>query len=216
MPLILHSRGGSVCCLERNQVQLQQTYQDQGKRMKPENPFPKRETARLKLRKPFRKDARLLLKVSQNPAVMQYYGMAAYKNLAEALGEIEWFNQIFVQSEGIRWIITEKGADAYIGDIGFHNFVRQHARAELGFKLAQAFWGRGLMAEALAEALAYGFSVMQLNRIEAVVDPSNLRCLGLLKKAGFIEEGLLRDYELEETGFVDLVMLSLLKKEYRP
>jgi [ribosomal protein S5]-alanine N-acetyltransferase len=38
--------------------------------------------------------------------------------------------------------------------------------------------------------------------------------LELLRKTGFREEGLLREYEREEKGFVDLVMLSLLKREH--
>jgi [ribosomal protein S5]-alanine N-acetyltransferase len=65
----------------------------------------------------------------------------------------------------------------------------------------------------LGQVLEYGFTVMQLNRIEAVVDPANAACLGLLRKVGFIEEGLLREYEHETKGYVDLVMLSLLKKD---
>ncbi len=69
------------------------------------------------------------------------------------------------------------------------------------------------MTEALEQVLKYGFTVMQLNRIEAVVDPENTTCLCLLKKAGFIEEGTLREYEHEAKGYVDVVMLSLLKND---
>lgn len=177
--------------------------------------FPVIETARLKLRKPLQKDVSALLEVTQDEAVMKYYGMAPYESKAEALGEINWFNKIFAQAEGIRWVITEKGAGSYIGDIGFHNHVTAHSRAEIGFKLAKAFWQKGIMTEALEPVLAYGFSIMQLNRIEAVVDPENAGCLGLLKKAGFVQEGILREYEHEEKGYVDLVMLSLLKKDRR-
>ncbi len=181
--------------------------------MKSNRRFPVIETARLKLRKPLQRDARALLKVSQDEAVMKYYGMPAFRSLAEALGEIEWFNKLLVRAAGIRWVITEQGAGPYIGDIGFHNHVRAHARAEIGFKLAQAHWRQGIMAEALRPVLEYGFSAMQLNRIEAIVDPENIPCLGLLRKAGFSEEGLLRQYEREAKGYVDLVMLSLLKRD---
>ena len=177
--------------------------------------FPAIETARLKLRKPLQKDVSALLEVTQDEAVMKYYGMAPYESKAEALGEINWFNNIFAQAEGIRWVITEKDAGKYIGDIGFHNHVIAHSRAEIGFKLAKAFWQKGIMTEALEPVLEYGFSVMQLNRIEAVVDPQNAGCLGLLKKAGFVQEGILREYEREAKGYVDLVMLSLLKKDRR-
>lgn len=181
--------------------------------MKSKPSFPVLETARLKLRRPLRRDAPVLLKVTQDETVMQYYGMSAFRRKAEALGEINWANQLFVRAEGIRWVITEQGGDQYIGDIGFHNYVAAHARAEIGFKLARAYWQQGLMMEALAPVLDYGFTVMQFNRIEAVVDPKNAACLGLLRKAGFTAEGLLREYEHEAQGYVDLLMLALLKKD---
>ncbi len=181
--------------------------------MKNTQKFPVIETTRLKLRKPLQKDVIPLLEITQDEAVMEYYGMAPYRSRAEAQGEIDWFNGIFTQGVGIRWIITEKGVGNYIGDIGFYDHVTAHSRAEIGFKLAKAFWQKGIMSEALERVLEYGFSVMQLNRIHAVVDPKNAACLGLLKKAGFVEEGILREYEHETKGFVDLIMLSLLKKD---
>jgi [ribosomal protein S5]-alanine N-acetyltransferase len=184
--------------------------------MKSQRRFPTLQTERLALRKPFLKDAGALLKISQDAAVMAYYGMAPFEGKAEALSEIEWFNRLFSRAEGIRWVMAEKGSGNYIGDIGLHNYVRAHARAEVGFKLAQSHWQRGLMTEALGPVLNYGFMTMQLNRIEAVVDPRNVACLSLLKKAGFQREGLLREYEREAQGFVDLVMLSVLKSDWHP
>ncbi len=181
--------------------------------MKSERKFPVIKTARLILRRPLQKDAMALLDVTQDESVMEYYGMPAFGSKAEALREIAWFNNIFTRQEGIRWVVTEKDTGTYIGDIGFNNHVIAHSRAEIGFKLARAYWKKGLMSEALEQVLEYGFTEMQLNRIEAVVDPQNAACLGLLKKAGFVEEGLLREYEHEAKGFVNLVMLSLLKKD---
>jgi len=175
--------------------------------------FPVIDTARLRLRRPLQKDAKALLEVTQDEAVMEYYGMASFNNKTEALAEIDWFNKLFVQSEGIRWVITQQGLGQYIGDIGFHNWVSSHFRAEIGFKLAKAYWHQGIMAESLERVIEYGYSVMQLNRIEALVDPRNSACLSLLKKAGFVQEGILREYEREAKGFVDLVMLSLLKRD---
>jgi [ribosomal protein S5]-alanine N-acetyltransferase len=181
--------------------------------VKLEQRFPAFETRRLNLRRPLQKDVHELLKIHQDEAVMQYYGMTAFQTPEEALKEIEWFKKIFAQSEGIRWVVTEQGQNSYIGDIGLHNYVPTHARAEIGFKLARAYWRQGIMTEAMDQVLRYGFAHMQLNRIEAVVDPRNQACLGFLRKQGFQEEGLLREYEREPSGFVDLVMLSLLKRD---
>ena len=176
--------------------------------------FPVIETERLKLRRPHDRDARELMCVAQNEAVMRYYGMECMKSEEEALREIRWFNGIFATSEGIRWVITEKGTDTYIGDAGFHKYVPAHSRAELGYKLASAYWRHGLMTEALSQVVRYGFLEMELNRIEALVDPRNMASLTLLKKLGFKEEGLFREYEREKGEFIDLAMLALLRSEW--
>ena len=182
--------------------------------MKDQQKFPVIETARLILRRPLQRDATALMEATRDEAVMQYYGMVAFGSKAEALEEIDWFNQIYTRAEGIRWVITEKDIGTYIGDIGFNNYKIAHSRAEIGFKLTRGSWNNGIMSEALAPVLNYGFTAMQLNRIEAVVDPENAACLSLLKKSGFVAEGILREYESEAKGYVDLVMLSLLKKDW--
>jgi ribosomal-protein-alanine N-acetyltransferase len=183
--------------------------------MKRERKFPLITTARLRLRKPLRRDAQALLQITQDEVVMKYYGMSAFRDKTEALGEIAWFIKLFTHRNGIRWIITEQAKGQYIGDIGFHNYVSKHMRAEIGFKLSRAYWRQGIMTEVFAPVLAYGYLELGLNRIEAVVDPGNDACLGLLRKAGFREEGILREYEREDQGYVDLVMASLLRREYQ-
>ena len=71
------------------------------------------------------------------------------------------------------------------------------------------------MTEALSSVLASGYEVMELNRVEALVDPRNEASLRLLLKLGFTREGVLREYEYEKGAFIDLVMMSLLRREWR-
>jgi ribosomal-protein-alanine N-acetyltransferase len=177
--------------------------------------FPIIRTARLMLRKPSERDAQKLLQVSQDKVVMQYSGMEVYKTEQDALEEINWFNGIFDDSRGIRWIICEKNTDEYIGDVGFHNHSQTHSRAEVGYKLSRLFWRKGIMTEALSKVLEYGFGEMQLNRIEALVDPRNTASRKLLEKQQFKTEGVLRQYEYKGREYVDLAMLSLLKEDWR-
>ena len=49
--------------------------------------------------------------------------------------------------------------------------------------------GRGLMTEGLKQAVAYGFREIGLHRIEANIQPDNLRSLALVERAGFHKEG---------------------------
>jgi ribosomal-protein-alanine N-acetyltransferase len=177
--------------------------------------FPMLETERLVLRQARQGDAPAFLKVAQDDAVMRYYGVEPFASLEQALSEIEWQHRTFAEGTGIRWVIVERDRDEYIGDLGYFAVKARHKRAEVGFKLAPSYWRRGWMTEALTVVLDYGFDYMSLNRVEALVDPRNDASLGFLLKLGFVREGLLREYEYEKGAFVDLVMMSLLRGEWR-
>ena len=176
--------------------------------------FPTIETPRLKLRQPRAADVQPLLRMMQDKAVLRYFGIEPFKSEQESLAEVAWYNRIFDESKGIWWIITEKGAGDYIGDVGFFKYEKRHARAEVGYKLSPSFWRRGIMTEALTQVVAYGFAEMGLNRIEALADPRNTASLRMLEKLHFGVEGILREYEIENGAPVDLAMLSLLKREW--
>jgi RimJ/RimL family protein N-acetyltransferase len=80
-----------------------------------------------KLREPIIEDAKGLIEITNDREAMKYYGTSgAYlKTENEALSEINWMKQQCSKHAG-RWIITEKGKNQYIGDIGFHNYDKNH------------------------------------------------------------------------------------------
>ena len=177
--------------------------------------FPVLKTARLVLRKARQEDAQHFFLVAQDEDVMRYFGVEPYKSVERALDAISWQQRVWAEGSGIRWVITEPGRDTYIGDVGYFKYERQHRRAEVGYLLSRAYWRRGLMTEAMTAVLDYGFVSMDLNRVEALVDPRNAASVGLLDKLGFIREGLLREYEFERGAYVNLYMVSLLRREWQ-
>jgi ribosomal-protein-alanine N-acetyltransferase len=168
----------------------------------------------VRLREPRITDAIELLNITNDFDVMQYYGMEPYKTSTEAEEEIKWFQSLFNDNKGGRWVITNKATDEYIGDVGLFNYIQKHNRVEIGFKLKKEFWGKGIMSFSIQCILKYGFITKNYNRIEAVVDKNNMNCIKTLKRNGFMQEGLLREYESENGKYVDLYMFSILKDEY--
>jgi len=67
-----------------------------------------------------------------------------------------------------------------------------------------------------AVRIPFGFEVLELHRIQAMVNPDNPASSRVLKKVGFMEEGRLRAYEYHyvRKDFNDVIMLSLLRQEY--
>ncbi|MFO1445104.1 GNAT family N-acetyltransferase [Bacillus sp. Bva_UNVM-123] len=180
-----------------------------------ESAFPILETDRLILRQVTKDDASSILKYLSDTDVMKYFGLEPFKSIDEALDEISWYQTIFENETGIRWGITLKDQDEVIGSCGFLNMVSQHFRSEIGFELSREHWGKGIAGEALKAVLTYGFEQMNLQRIEALIEPPNIPSQKLVERQGFRREGLLRSYEFTCGKFDDLYMYSLLKQEFK-
>lgn len=76
-----------------------------------------------------------------------------------------------------------------VGGIGLHPQADLHRRnAEIGYWLAEPFWGQGLMSRAVAETVAFGFLMPDIDRIFASVIAENTASQRVLEKAGFVRE----------------------------
>ncbi|UTR14522.1 GNAT family N-acetyltransferase [Salipaludibacillus sp. LMS25] len=175
--------------------------------------FPILETERLRLRNITHEDAENILHYLSDEDVMKYYGLEPFRSLNDALDEIAWYQTLLNNKTGIRWGITLKEQAVIIGSCGFHNIVSQHFRGEVGFELSKEMWGKGIAFEAVEAIINYGFVHMNFQRIEALIEPPNLSSQKLVKKLGFMKEGLLRNYEFTRGKFYDLFMYSLLKQD---
>ncbi|WP_029333511.1 GNAT family N-acetyltransferase [Exiguobacterium oxidotolerans] len=178
------------------------------------SPFPILQTTRLTLREVTPLDAPSLLTYLADERVVKPMGLAPFQSEADALDEINWYHSIRTEQTGLRWGITEHATPDIIGSCGFLNRSSRQQRAELGFELSPAHWGKGLAQEAVQAVLAHGFNEWDLNRIEALVLPDNTASQRLLERLGFKREGLLRQYEKTRGQFDDLYMYSLLQKEW--
>jgi RimJ/RimL family protein N-acetyltransferase len=68
----------------------------------------------------------------------------------------------------------------------------ERVSAELGYWLAEAHWGRGVMTEAVRAFVDWGFTAFPLTRIYALPYATNLASVRVLENAGFVLEGRLR------------------------
>ncbi|HEX6057465.1 MAG TPA: GNAT family protein [Gemmatimonadaceae bacterium] len=89
-----------------------------------------------------------------------------------------------------------------------------HRRAEVGYALARAAWGRGYVAEALHAMIGFAFETLALHRLEADVDPRNERSIRALLREGFEREGYLRERYHVSGEVQDAVLFGLLRREW--
>ena len=85
--------------------------------------------------------------------------------------------------------------------------------AELGYWLAPAYWGKGIMTEAVRRICVYTFAETDIVRIYAEVFSPNRASQRVLEKCGFCKEGVKRRSVFKNGEFFDSVMYALLKPE---
>ncbi len=174
-------------------------------------PFPTLETDRLILRNLCPADMHDVFAIRSHPETMRYIPRPIAQSLDDAKNLIDIITGFTASNERINWALTEKGSDRLIGIIGYVGFKPESFRAEVGYVLHHAYRQKGLAFEALQAVLDYGFNVLKLHSIEAIINPDNVASISLAEKAGFIREGHMKDYVYHDGRFWDELLYSLIR-----
>lgn len=177
------------------------------------NPFHDLETERLLLRRVDNNDYKEVLALRSNPETMKYIPRPLLKNEEEAFAHIAMIENKIINKEGINWAITIKDDHRLIGIIGHYRIQVENYRAEIGYMILPEFNGLGIVTEAVKEVVKYGFDIMKLHSIEAVIDPDNIASAKVLEKNGFVKEAHFKENEFHEGHFYDSVIYSILNKK---
>jgi RimJ/RimL family protein N-acetyltransferase len=86
--------------------------------------------------------------------------------------------------------------------------------ADLGYWVGHPFWGQGYATEAATAVIAFGFSVLGLNRINATHFADNPASGRVMKKLGMVNEGYRPQYTLKWDKYRDIVLYGLLYEDW--
>ena len=111
------------------------------------------------------------------------------------------FRAIDLDGQAVGSISVTVGSDVY------------RRSGELGYWLAEPFWGRGIMTEAVGRICREAFSAFDLVRIFAEPYAANIASRRVLEKAGFRQEGLLRQSVCKKGEILDSCIYALLRQE---
>lgn len=92
----------------------------------------------------------------------------------------------------------------FCGAIGLHpqrDIMRKNA--ELGYWIAEPFWGKGIATSAIKEIIPYGFQTFEITRIFARPYGTNKASQRVLQKAGFQLEAHLEKTIFKNNMFLD-------------
>jgi ribosomal-protein-alanine N-acetyltransferase len=179
--------------------------------------FPLLATERLILREIRPSDRYAIFRLFSDPLVTRYNDVETLNALSEAEEIIEWLADRFISRRGLRWGIALRHGESgsLIGTCGFNSFNERGRYASIGYDLMTAYWGQGIVPEAVAAMLDFGFGTLGLNRIEADVVVGNTASVRVLEKLGFGFEGVLRQRGYWKGAYHDLAFYALLASEYQ-
>ena len=181
--------------------------------------FPVLETERLILRQFQVGDVPAVFDMYTRKDMNQFLEHEPMRSIDEAEERVQNRINLFHKGWGCRWAIAFKESpENLIGSCGYFNVRIGTHSVEIGFEVHPDFWRRGIMTEAITAILDYSFSedaFQPVNRIEALVDPVNLRSIDLLLSLGFVDEGTRRKFGFWKGGYHDVKLFALLCQDWR-
>ncbi|KTG28038.1 GNAT family N-acetyltransferase [Haloferax profundi] len=126
--------------------------------------------------------------------------------------EREW-----VESRGdgddINFVVCDDGTP--VGSIGFKAPNVINGAVEVGYSVAPDHWGKGYATDALRTICGYAFRERRLNKVYANAYETNPASCRVLEKAGFQQEGVLREQGFVDGEHVDTLRYGLLSEEWK-
>lgn len=133
-------------------------------------------------------------------------------SLADSLEFIQHTQQQYLSNQGFQLGIRYQ--KRLTGVIGYHAIDWPDRQVEIGYWLGAAYEGKGFMTRASATLVKYAFESLMLNRVEIQCATGNRRSRAIPERLGFTQEGVRRESEWLYDHFVDLVIYSMLAREW--
>ncbi|MDG5789764.1 GNAT family protein [Evansella sp. AB-P1] len=136
------------------------------------------------------------------------------QSIEEVADYINKVTELNLSPQYMIWGVELKQTNEIIATCGFKNWNRHNQHAEIGGNLSSQFWGKGYAKECLIALLNFAFHEMQLNKIYGQTNWKNKPAIKLMSKFGFQQEGILREHQLLDDKYEDVLLFALLKRDY--
>jgi [ribosomal protein S5]-alanine N-acetyltransferase len=102
-----------------------------------------------------------------------------------------------------------------IGGIGIHPQTDIHCKnAELGYWLAEPFWGRGFITQAIRQILHFAFASFDIDRVFARPFGTNVASQKVLQKNGFVLEGRFENVLFKKGEYHDELVYAMRRENW--
>jgi ribosomal-protein-alanine N-acetyltransferase len=125
-----------------------------------------------------------------------------------------WFEQRAADPPKDSISFAVESEETLIGQAGLHHIDHFNQRCELAIALGKDYWGQGLGQEGTRLLLDYAFSYLNMNRVSLRVLADQAQAVGAYHKAGFQDEGRLRQAAFVAGDFHDELVMSVLRADH--
>lgn len=123
---------------------------------------------------------------------------------------VEWVDMMLNQDPLLVFVIDI--GDELAGVVGITMRVDVYRKAPLiGYWLGEAYWGRGIMTQAVRLVVGYAFANLDITRLQAGIFSTNPASMRVLEKAGFVKEGIARSAIFKNGMVLDEHCYGLVK-----
>ena len=172
------------------------------------------EADRVALRPVAATDLPALLAINGDPQVTPFLPYATWLSLDDGAAWLARMEALGATGTGQQLVVVRRADAAVIGTLLLFKHDAGSQRLELGYVLARAHWGQGLMREALQAVCGQLFGTLGVRRIEAEVNPANVASCRLLTRVGFTLEGTLRQRWVGKGVAYDTHVFGCLSQEW--
>jgi len=102
-----------------------------------------------------------------------------------------------------------------VGTIGYNDLNKHDRKGEIGYWLAEAYQGKGIMTRSCRVLIDYGFKGLNLNRVVIQCAVGNHRSRAVPRRLGFQYEGTAREAGRIRDRFVDHEVYALLRRDWQ-
>ena len=170
---------------------------------------------RIRLRAVEREDVKKFYVWVNDPEITHH--LALYLPMS-TVDEEHWFDSLSRRDQSEKPLAIEiRDGDRWkmIGNCGVFGIDTVSRLGELGIMIgAKEEWDKGYGTETMTLLLRHCFETLNLNRVYLHVYADNLRGKRAYEKAGFVEEGRLREAIYKRGHYDDVIVMSVLRSEW--
>lgn len=130
--------------------------------------------------------------------------------------EKKWIESTYDNSKQVSLAICDSVTDTYIGNISLKNIDFFNKSASFAILIGnKEYWSGGYGTQATLLLLKHAFLDLGLERVQSIILSDNIGSTKMHKKCGFEQEGILRNAVYKSGRYQNLILMSILKEDFK-